>query len=377
MTLKWVQEIRKDGQAGFSKTGLPAQSKDYWRATPLSGAVKQFPSEVSRLDVSYTGSDSLSYYSFPDIYDGKCQSPPWLQGLQSKKSKGELWDLCNWHLKDGIAVNVPQNHLESQPLEVTMTGHDGQFIVPRTAIRLEKGSCLTLIEHHQGQGNYWINRLSQIIIEEGATLNHIRLQDYSNGSTYTQITDVEVKGSGTYNAFNFITGAHLSRKDLRVHLNGQGAQANIGGLSLLRGNQLSDHTIAINHNAPNCKSSQSVGFILKDNSKGVFQGKVDVDRVAQKTDANQISRAVLLSDKAQMYTMPELEILADDVECAHGSTCGELDDKGLFYLRSRGIGEDEARKLMLEGFASQFLNEIKDEEIRSKIHNKATAWLSR
>ena len=214
------------------------------------------------------------------------------------------------------------------------------------------------------------------MVGQGAHLTHIRFQGNSTDAVYTQTTAVEVSGGGTYEAFNFVTGAALSRLELHVDLLAPGAAARAHGLSLLRGSQLADHTTTIAHRARGCESAQHLGFILDRAARGVYQGRVRVEPGADGTDAQQRSRAVLLSDQARMATQPELEIFADDVQCAHGATCGALEGSALFYLRARGVPEAQARALLLQGFAAEVLAEVADADTRAAMEERVTTWLS-
>jgi Fe-S cluster assembly protein SufD len=316
-----------------------------------------------------------------DIY-GK-GAPDWMIELQCADPVDDerfgdmaLWHLCNAHLRDGIAVDVPAGRIVDKPVEVTLSGHDGAFFVPRTAFRLGEGSTLTVIEYHRGEGRYWNNRLTQAIVGPGARVRHYRIQENSDKAVYTQNTHIRVERGGSYEGFTLSAGALLSRNQIHVDLEGEGAEGRVFGVNLVRGDRHSDTTATISHKAPRCTSEQFMRTILKDRAHGVFQGRVHVHPDAQKTDARQLSNALILSEGAEMDTKPELEIYADDVKCSHGATSGRLDDDALFYMRSRGVPDDVARSLLLSAFVGDVVDRLGDKTIQAIVRGKIEAWLA-
>jgi Fe-S cluster assembly protein SufD len=181
----------------------------------------------------------------------------------------------------------------------------------------------------------------------------------------------------TYNGFALNIGGKLTRHEIHAHLSGANAEISLNGLNLLNGSQHGDTTILIEHAALHCRSNQFYRTLLDDSARCVFQGKVHVHKIAQKTDGYQLSNAILLSEKAEMDTKPELEIYADDVKCSHGATTGQMDDAPLFYLRSRGLTEGEARSLLLEAFIAEVIEKVNNEHIEMQITEKAQSWLQK
>jgi Fe-S cluster assembly protein SufD len=241
---------------------------------------------------------------------------------------------------------------------------------------VEEGAELTLIERHTGQGAYWKNMQTQIEVKKGAKLIHMIVQDDGCAAVLTNMVDISVDQNGSYDAFTLTKGASLSRQQIKADVKGEGAHVSFSGVSILEDTQLGDTTITINHLAPHSTSQQFFRNILSGRAKGVFQGKVHVAKAAQKTDAQQICKTILLSDRAEMNTKPELEIYADDVVCSHGATTGQIDDMALFYMRSRGIPESEARMLLIEAFLQQAIDKILNEDIKLTIENIIRKWLS-
>ncbi|MCB1557130.1 MAG: SufD family Fe-S cluster assembly protein, partial [Alphaproteobacteria bacterium] len=304
----WIADLRARGAARFAAAGLPDAGLETWRYTNLLPATSPYAgAPLSQADVAYTDPHGL-IRPFASVYaEG---APDWLQALQAEEKDQEnaLWALCNAYLRDGLMIDVPAGKAFDAPIHITLTGHDGAFFVPRTAFRLQKGSVLTIIEHHTGRGAYWNNRLTQIIVEEGARLRHIRFQKNTKSAVYTQNTDVRVAAGGRYEAFNFVVGAALSRQELRVDLAGPRGRASLTALHLLGENQCADQTITVAHNAPDGVSDQDIRSIIAGRARSVFQGKAYVERGADGTDARQMSKALLLADGAEMDAKPELEI---------------------------------------------------------------------
>lgn len=372
----WLQDLRRHGAERFAKAGLPTPKMERWKYTNILPLVGNYGATLSAADVTYVDPDNL-IRKLSDVYAG--ETPQWLIALQTEDPVSEkpLWDLCNAYIRDGLMIDVKPGERHDNPIHITIDGHDGAFFVPRTAFRLGEGSELTIIEHHTGEGRYWNNRLTQIMVGPGAKLRHIRIQENAIDSVYTQNTHVRVADGGTYEALNFVTGAALSRFQLQVDLNAPGAQAKFAAVHLVQGAQLADQTVTINHNAPNGRSQQFVRSVIDDRARSVFQGKVHVAKGADGTDAQQLSNAILMAEAAEMDTKPELEIYADDVKCSHGATTGQLDEEALFYARSRGIPQAQARSMLVEAFVGEVLEDLSPECLRSELLEKVDKWLNR
>jgi Fe-S cluster assembly protein SufD len=288
-----------------------------------------------------------------------------------------MWHLSNMFFRDGVAIDVAPGVHVAEPMEILLVcDEENALYNVHTAIRIGANASLTIIEDHRGTGTFWKNRLSHIRLEPGARLTHIRLQRDSSTAVYTQTTKIEIAGDAHYEAVGLYTGARLSRNQVHAVLKEAGGTAHINGINLMRGEQHTDSTILIEHRAPHCASRQNFRSVLDDRAHGVFQGKVHVHQPAQKTDGYQLSKAILLSEGAEMHTKPELEIYADDVKCSHGATTGQLDEEPVFYMRSRGIEEDAARALMIESFCADALETVEDEGLKERLMDEVRAWLT-
>lgn len=273
-------------------------------------------------------------------------------------------------------IHIPSGQNSEQAVEVLFKGENNQHQTPSLTITLEDNAQATVIERHTGQGTYWKNMATNITLGQGAKLTHIRVIEDPQTAVQTNMVDIETKKDSIYHGFNMNLGTKMLRHEVRAIMNGPGSEITVNGLNLLGEKQHGDTTILIEHAAPHCRSNQFYRTLLDDSAKAVFQGKVHVHQIAQKTDGYQLSNAILLSDKAEMDTKPELEIYADDVKCSHGSTTGQLDMEPLFYLRSRGLSEAEAKMLLLQAFVSEVIVEIDNEAIEEEMAEKANAWLS-
>ena len=248
---------------------------------------------------------------------------------------------------------------------------------PRHAIHLEPGARLTVFDIAMGEGTYLHNPVTEVHVGAGAHLTHVRLQDESIDAFHLATIYVDVGAAGTYDGFTLNLGGRLTRAEFHVGLTGSAAVAHLNGAQLLTGTQHADFTSVIRHAEPHGTSRQTVRNVLAGRSRGVFQGRIEVARGAQKTDGYQMNQALLLSPDAEIDSKPELEIFADDVKCSHGATVGELDGEHLFYLRSRGIPDQEARALLVRAFLRDGLDAVTDEPIRAILEDSVQRWWDR
>jgi Fe-S cluster assembly protein SufD len=260
--------------------------------------------------------------------------------------------------------------------DILFTGYAGVLAKPQLKIVLEEGAEMTLVEHHEGEGAYWKNMTTEITVGANARLHHIRIQKDSIESVNTNIVHITLDRDAVYDGFTLNMGGKLTRHEIHAEIQGPNCECSFNGLNLLNGTQHGDTTILIEHQAPHCRSNQFYRTILDDKARGVFQGKVHVHKIAQKTDGYQLSNALLLSPEAEMDTKPELEIYADDVKCSHGATTGQIDEEPLFYLRSRGLTEAQARLLLVQAFVQEAVDKIVDENTRTQILQSTDIWLT-
>ena len=275
-------------------------------------------------------------------------------------------------MTDGAVIRVPPGVTVEQPIHVmyvTAHGADGHAAYPRTLIVVGANATCTVVESFvaAGDGAYFTNAVTEAVLEDGARLEHIKVQRESMAAFHVGTTQVHQARDSHFVSFSFASGAALSRTNIYTVLDGPGAGATLNGLYLASGTQHVDHQTRIEHAEPNCFSREIYKGILDDASHAVFNGKVFVRPEAQKTDGKQTNNNLLLSDRARIDTKPQLEIFADDVKCTHGATVGRLDEQALFYLKTRGIGPDLARKLLTYAFAAEALEQIGVSTVREKL----------
>ena len=248
---------------------------------------------------------------------------------------------------------------------------------PRHHIELAAGARLTVVEMALGDGTYLHNPVTEIVVGAGAVLTHLRLQDEALGAFHISTIYAEIGERGRYESFLLNMGARLSRNDVHARIGGDAGVVHLNCAQLLRGHQHGDFTTALSHDAVGGQSRQTVRNVLDGASRGVFQGRINVAQIAQKTDGFQMNHALLLSPDAEIDSKPELRINADDVKCSHGATVGELDPDQLFYLRSRGVAEPDARAMLIRGFLSESLAEVSNDAGRALFEQAVDRWWER
>jgi Fe-S cluster assembly protein SufD len=275
-------------------------------------------------------------------------------------------------VSDGAVVRIAKEFEVDRPIHVLYISDAVAAktqSTPRTLIVAERQSKATVIESYvsTGEASYFTNAVTEVLLEDGANLSHLRIQRESPRAFHVGTVEAEQKRDSHYQSFSFATGAALSRANIYTTLDGDGAGATLNGLYMLDGEQHCDHQTRIEHAQPNCFSRELYKGVLDGASHGVFNGKVYVDAIAQKTDGKQTNNVLLLSERAQVDTKPQLEIFADDVKCTHGATVGRIDETALFYMKSRGINKELARRLLTYAFAAEVLETIEVDVVRERL----------
>jgi Fe-S cluster assembly protein SufD len=280
-------------------------------------------------------------------------------------------------LDDGALIRLPPDSSLDQPIHLVFASSAKGTSHPRVLILAGARSRATVIESYWGTGgdSYFTNALSEIVLGEGAAIEHYKLQNEAEAASHIGLIQVEQGRSSRFESHSFSLGGGLARNELRVTLDGEGAECVLNGLYLAGGTQHLDNTTQIDHAKPHCKSRQLYKGILDGRSRAVFNGRILVRPDAQKTDAQQTNNNLLLSDEAEVDTKPQLAIYADDVKCAHGATVGQLDEEAMFYLRSRGLPLDLAGSLLTFAFASEMIALIGPESLRSQIRHQVASRL--
>jgi Fe-S cluster assembly protein SufD len=413
--LAWLTELRESGINQFRRQGLPTPRTEAWKYTNLrplqkvafaaapdaaaarpaglDKAPSLLPSgeHVRRL-VLTEGRFDPALSSIGDLPPGVTLEPLAQAirrdpgGLQSYLGRiahpvGQPMLALNTALmEDGVVLRVGRGAVLSEPVEVLHLGGLSDRAVayhPRLLVLLEADSRAVLVENFVGLGDasYFANAVTEIRVAEGARLDHIKVQAEGAAATHLASCHVWLDRQATFIGFSLALGAQLSRNEVHVRLEGEGARCRVNGAYLMRGKQHCDNTTLIEHLKPETSCREVFKGVLDDQSRGVFQGRIMVHRGADKTDGHQLSKALLLSDRAEIDAKPELEIYADDVKCSHGATVGDIDEQALFYLRARGIPEARARSLLIQAFLDEALDEVGIPALHEALLSRVADWL--
>lgn len=324
-------------------TALPTPKMERWKYSNLPAFVKGEYDEQP-LSVGYDGDDAFVTPIDTDM-------TPWAQTTYNDM---DLWA----DMQDVLSINIPESYLISKPISISTYNENGQKSVGAIHIHLGKNAKVTLYDTIECEG--WVIRSLTITLDEGAELIHVRTG--GGKGIITSLIQIDQAAGSKYNAYALHNYGAFVRDQIHARLNGEKAECFLSGAKLLKDKNHCDTCILIEHSAPNCHSNQNYRNILDDSSRGVFQGKVHVHRVAQQTDGYQLCNSILLSDKCEMDTKPELEIYADDVKCSHGAVTAQMDEEPLFYMMARGIPKIDAEKMMMHAFVAESLDAFIDEE---------------
>ena len=282
---------------------------------------------------------------------------------------------------DGAVIRVAANAQPERPVHLLFLAHPDKEpagVHPRNLIHAGEGAKLTVIESYAGlsDGPYWTNAITHVTAEKGAAIQHFKFQAEGAGAFHIAATDVDLHEDAAYTNFVMSLGGILTRNEIRARYCGERVHCALKGVSLARGRQHVDTTTSVDHLNPRGVTVETYKGIVDDRARSVFRGKIRVAPGAQKTNAYQLNQNLLLSDRAQADSKPELEIFADDVKCGHGSTVGDIDAEALFYLRARGLEERDARTLLIEAFLGQLIDDIEIGPVRAMARKAFTGWLA-
>jgi Fe-S cluster assembly protein SufD len=403
---EWLEPVRRAAIETFAARGFPTARDEEWRFTPIApittGTWRQSSGAsrvVSREELApfIFGHEEWSTLVFVDGgYSEALSTTPELgQGVrvgslaEVLRANGAFIEkhlarhapvkanaftaLSTAFMRDGGFLHVPANASLDRPVHlifVSTREAAGTVAHPRNLIVVERGARVSVIESYVtlAEGaTYWNNAVTEVVAGAGSWIEHTRIQQESEKAYHTGTTHVEQQRDSHYRSFSMAMGGALARHNLHARLDGENVETLLYGLYLTRGEQVVDNHTAIHHNQPNCRSWEVYKGVLDGRSRAVFNGKVFVRPEAQKTDAKQTNRNLLLSDTAKVDTKPQLEIFADDVKCTHGATVGRLDDLALFYARSRGVPAEKAQLLLTYAFAAEVTAEVALEPVRSEL----------
>ena len=278
---------------------------------------------------------------------------------------------------DGAVIHIAAGAALARPIHLVFfnAGGEGASVFARSLVVVGNGARAMLVESHEGSGEYQVNSALELEVGDEAHVDHIKITGAGAGALHVSTLMAAIGAHARFNEFLFTSGAAIVRNQLFVRFAGEGTIAHICGASLLRGREHADTTVIADHAAGGCTSREVFKSVLDDEARGVFQGKIIVRPHAQKTDAKMATHALLLSETAEADNKPELEIFADDVQCGHGATSGDLDEDLLFYLRARGIPAKEAQALLIQAFVGEAVEGIEHAGLRDALMEQVVAWL--
>jgi Fe-S cluster assembly protein SufD len=399
-----LNDVRSEAFGVFQNLGLPANKSEEFKYTPITRELeKNFSFSTNSSSANKT---EISSFLIPGL---EANIIVFINGVFSKEhssivskelviqtleeaivnnnnlvreSLGKIadfksdvfaaWNTAGW--TSGVFIHVPKNTIVEKPVivyHITDADTGEQTLTQRNLIVVEQNSEVTFIEKFDsvGDGNHFINLVSEASVSENAELNWYSIQNDSGKRYQYGLTSIQQKNSSRVNTYTFTLNGKLVRNNLHLSIDGEGIESHMYGLYLLNNDTLADNHTVVDHRKPNSFSNELYKGVMDGSSKGVFNGKIYVRPQAQKTNAFQSNRNILLTDKATVNTKPQLEIWADDVKCSHGCTTGQLDEEAVFYLQSRGISKETATAMMLYAFAGEVLDNVKHPILKEYLDN--------
>ncbi len=405
---KFPHTLRRQGISRLEEIGFPTLKTEEWKYTNILPIIKTNFEPVTwkskaNFDLSkkfltdsdfdgiifYNGTFQENYSTLSDLPEGTIvdslqnaveKYPDLVQKHLGKYLKIDSgFDAINSaYLKDGVFLYLPKNAVIKKPLQILFyTDYKNGMVTYRNLIVTEDNSDAKIILNHTGENEkkYFISSVNEISVGENSSLKLYSLQSESESAYHIGKSEVKIKNSGTFKHYSFSFGSKIARNDIAAHLDGENINCNLYGLYLGKGKQHIDNHTFINHSKPNSFSEELYKGILEDESHGVFAGKILVSPDAQKTNAYQSNKNVLLSDSATVDTKPQLEIYADDVKCSHGATVGRLDKDQFFYIISRGIPKNIARSMLIKAFTNDVLTKVEIEKLRELLNQTIFQYL--
>jgi Fe-S cluster assembly protein SufD len=342
-----IADIRKRAAERFEAHGFPTTREEEWRFTNVAPIAKRhFATEAPNVS-GHSLRTALERH--PELIEehlahyATCENP--------------FVALNTANFEDGAFLHIPANSVIEEPLWIDFTAVPDRTTHPRNLILVGANSQVRIVERYRGRGPYFTNAVTEIVVGENSIVEHVKLEEESPDAFHVATIQVHQSRNSNFKSHNISLGGLLVRNDVNAVLS-TGCESTLNGLYLANGKQHVDNHTAIDHAAPHAASHELYKGILDGASSAVFNGKIFVRKDAQKTDAKQTNKNLVLSENSVINTKPELQILADDVRCTHGATVGQLDEEALFYLRARGINKTDARDLLIYAFARDVIDRI-------------------
>jgi Fe-S cluster assembly protein SufD len=408
----WLRELRGRALTRFAELGIPTTRDEEWRFTnvsPIGETAFRIAPEANGAAgalleaVDTSGAQRIAVvngrYS-ADLSSGGAQDGVEVSSLgealasQDGELRAVLGTIAGFEerafaalntafLQDGVFIRVRRRAIVERPLHLVFvtvpSGPEAVMSHPRVLGLIGEGAQVRIVESYLGADGprYLTNTVVEFDLGEGAIVDHYKDQREAVSGFHVGIQAARCARNSVFSSHAFTLGGHIVRNDALAILNGEGVDCTLNGLYLADGQRLVDNHTTIDHAMPHCGSHELYKGILAGRARAVFNGKIIVRPDAQKTDAKQTNRALLLSDDAQINTKPQLEIFADDVKCTHGAAIGQLDAEALFYLRARGLTPREARDMLIHAFAGDILNRVKIDSLRAQLESELFSQLQR
>jgi Fe-S cluster assembly protein SufD len=399
-----LHDIRTSAIKNFENKGFPTKKDESWKYTSLNAILKNdfsvfpkkenaiefkevkrfFLNDVDTYKVIFIDGIFSSFLS-STTHDGldvclmssaltkpkyKMIIDTFFNQIASKEES--LTTLNTAFANEGAYINVPKSKVVEKPIEIIYfsTGNEAALMVqPRNLIIVGENAHVQIIERHQSlnENPVLTNSVTEIFAQKRAIVDYYKIQNDMQSANLIDNTYIAQKQESRVSVHTFSFGGNITRNNLNFYHQGERIDSTLKGVTIIGDKQHVDHYTLVQHATPNCESHQNYKTILDDSATGVFNGKIFVEREAQKTDAFQQNNNILLSDKATINAKPQLEIFADDVKCSHGCTIGQLDESAMFYMQQRGIPKKEAKALLMYAFTSEVTSSVKIPELRTKI----------
>ncbi|MCX7551089.1 Fe-S cluster assembly protein SufD [Xanthomarina sp. F2636L] len=398
-----VHDVRSEAIKVFENEGFPSKKDEAWKYTSLNSVLKHDYSVFPKHEKNVEYNDVKKYFiheidSYKIVFiDGKYSShlsetthdgidvclmssalnkPKYQLVIDNYFNKiapkDSLTSLNTAFSREGAYIQIPKNKMVDKPIQIIhfSTGNEAALMnQPRNLIVVNENSHVQIIERHQSLTDNPVltNSVTEIFANKRAIVDYYKIQNDNEHASLIDSTYINQKQESVCSVHTFSFGGKLTRNNLEFYQNGERIDSTMKGVTIIGNKQHVDHNTLVHHIEPNCESHQDYKGIYDDSSTGVFNGKVLVNKEAQKTNAFQANNNILVSDKASINTKPQLEIFADDVKCSHGCTIGQLDESALFYMQSRGIPKKETKALLMYAFSNNVLNSVKIPEIKQRI----------
>jgi Fe-S cluster assembly protein SufD len=399
-----IHDIRKKAIDTFEEKGFPTKKEEDWKYTSLNSIIKEdysiFPKGDKEIEFNKVREyflydiDSYKVVFIDGVYSSFLSETTHdgldvclLSSVLSKQkykaiieayynniaSEDSITSLNTAFAKEGAYINIPKNKEVDKPIEIInfSTGNETALMMqPRNLIIVGENAHVQIIERHQSLSDnaVFTNSVTEIFAEKRAYLDLYKIQNDKENASLIDSTFIHQEQNSNCNVHTFSLGGKITRNNLNFSQNGEHCDSTLKGVTILKNKQHVDHNTLVKHISPNCESHQDYKGLYADSSTGVFNGRVIVEKEAQKINAFQQNNNILIDDNATVNAKPQLEIFADDVKCSHGCTIGQFDEDALFYLRSRGIGLKEAQALLMYAFANTVLETVKIPELKRRIN---------